>query len=261
MIIYIDESGSFVNAPKRDSWNVVTAYASPEIDNQDLERCLYQLKLSSGFKEHDEIKLKDITEDAYLDYLEQLSKLNGVVFCAATDAGLNGNDAVREHQKQQVLLMSKDIDKMKFESGREAIRQLISQIEGLSPQLYVQLFCQIDLMFDVVGGIIPYFVQRLPSCLGKFSWRIDQKNISKIDFEDAFEKISPIVLQTKSISDPLVMINGCDYSFLDPYNYEKGSVPEYLKDTYGIEIEEGIDIQKIIREDIEFVDSKVCIGV
>jgi hypothetical protein len=155
------------------------------------------------------------------------------------------------------------VDKMKYEGGRKGTQYLAEQLRKLSSPLYAQLCCQVDLIFTTINSLIPYIVQRMPNSLSKFRWRIDQKNISKIDFEDAFEKITPALLQTRSLSEPLIMIRGCDYSALDPYIYHKGETPTYLKEEYGLNIEigEALNIQKIIREDIKFEDSKKSVGI
>jgi len=78
---------------------------------------------------------------------------------------------------------------MKYEGGRDAVQLLGNQLLKLSPQLYAQLWYQVILIHEIVTQGILYFVQRFPQSLGSFKWRVDQKNSSKIDFEDAFEKI------------------------------------------------------------------------
>ena len=189
------------------------------------------------------------------------AKLKVAVFCVATDAGRNGHEEVVRHQKGQVAGVLEHIDKMKYEGGRKGLKHLASQLESLPPQLYVQLFCQILLMFDVVSRVILYFVQRNPSCLREFRWRIDQKDISRTNFEDAFEKLSPAILQTMSIEEPLMMVRGFDYSIMKKYEFKDGKPPEYLEKVYGIHAGSAIDIQKLVRGDIKFVDSRNSIGV
>ena len=150
---------------------------------------------------------------------------------------------------------------MKFEGGRQGLQILADQMEALSPQLYVQLHCQINLLFDVVRRSLLYFVQSHPMSLSNFRWRVDQKNTTRIDFEDAFEKIVPVALQSKSLETPIIMMEGADYSYLAPYEYKEGEAPTYLKEEYGIEVDSGINIGKLIRKDFKFADSKASKGV
>lgn len=261
MDIYIDESGSFVNAPSEGAWNAVAALAVPEAEDKNIGEFIRQLKKLNGLESRIEIKINDVTEGTYLQFIEKLANLNTVVFCTATDAGLNTIDAVLVHQQRQVEGILRHIDKMKYEGGRQGLRLMASQVENLSPQLYVQLSCQINLMYDVVSRVILYYVQRDPSALAEFRWRIDQKNISRTDFEDAFEKLSPAILQSRSISEPLLMVKGFDYSSLRQYEFEDGKMPEYLKEGYGIDVSDGLNIGKLIRGDIKFIDSQDSPGI
>ena len=261
MNIYVDESGSFVNAPRPGSWNVVVAYASPEGDKRKLRECLRRLKLASGHRFRDEIKLGGIDESLYLQFLYSLGKLAGVVFCTATDAGWNNDYTVSEHQRQQVKLALSNIDRMRHRGGRDGVRLLASQLGELPSQLYVQLHCQIDLFFDVVSRVAIYFIQRRPNSLKRFRWRIDQKNSTKTDYEDAFEKLSPLIIQTRSLTRPVIFVNEFDYRPMKEFMFEDGEAPEYLKRDYGIRADVGLDVGKIIRGDIEFVDSRESNGV
>lgn len=256
MNIYIDESGSFVNASSVGSWNAVAALAVSEKSEERIGYFLDQLKTSNGFDPSKEAKLKDLTEGSYLQFIENLAALNIVIFSNATDSGLNTIDRVIKHQQGQVAESLRHVDKMKYKGGKQGVLLVSSQLAKLPPQLYVQLLCQVNLMFDIVSRVINFYAQRDPEALAEFRWRIDQKNISRTDFEDAFEKLSPVLLQTMSISNPLMRVKGFDYSSLSQYEFEDGMVPEYLNEVYGIEAKSGLNIQKIIRGDIKFIDSK-----
>jgi len=45
------------------------------------------------------------------------------------------------------------------------------------------------------------------------------------------------------------------------YEYPDGKPPAYLKDTYDIDVESCFNIQKLIRGNIKFMDSKESIGI
>ena len=156
MNIYIDESGSFVNASTVGAWNAVAALAVTENSDEKITHLLDQLKISNGHEPEKEVKLNDVSEDTYLQFIGNLADLNIVVFSTATDAGINTSDRVLEHQRHQVAEVLRHIDKMKYEGGRQGVQLVASQLRKLSPQLYVQLVCQINLMFDVVSRVITY---------------------------------------------------------------------------------------------------------
>lgn len=260
MNIFIDESGTFVSAPSRGAWSAVAAFVSSEPDRK-LKTVLNKLKRRCRGNNFSEIKLKDIEESDYFQFLHEIAVLEGTLFCTATDAGCNDLDTLRRHQERQAEAVLAHVDKMKYESGREALRILSKQLANLSPQLYAQLYCQVHLINDTVSRMIPFFVQRNPRTLSMFRWRVDQKNTSKTKFEEAFEKITPALLQTMSIDEPLIMIKGLDYSYMADFIYRDGEAPEYLSEVYGIEVKSGINIQKIIRADMKFIDSKESVGI
>jgi hypothetical protein len=74
--------------------------------------------------------------------------------------------------------------------------------------------------------------------------------------------MTPVLLQTVSITNPLVKIRSpaFDYSYLDTFEMD---VPSYFKDDYGIDLngDRRLDLQSLIRGDMEFVDSKESPGV
>jgi hypothetical protein len=258
MNIYIDESGSFVSSPSSGSWSVVVALAVPESEERTLGECLAALKAKNDCALENELKIHKVAEDSYVEFLAELGTLNIVLFGTGFDAGLDNDEFIKGHQKNQVTEILSHLDEMIYEGGRQGLILMAAQLDKLSPQLYAQLFCQVRLMYDVVARAINYFVQRTPDTLMAFRWRIDQKNISRTDFEDVFEKFSPALLQTMSISEPAVRINEFDYSCMNRYYM---AVPEYLHKIIGDKPGEVLDIQKIVREDIQFLDSKESSGI
>jgi hypothetical protein len=164
-------------------------------------------------------------------------------------------------QAEQII---KHKDKMIYHSARDGLQDLSEQVATLSPQLYVQLQCQLKLISRIILSGILYFVQRSPMHLGRFRWRIDQKNSNKTEYEKAFATVSPAFLQSISLYDPLIKLNGADYSAFKRFEYSADNRPKFLRETYGVDIDENqpaTNIGLIMREDIEFVDSKRNLGV
>lgn len=264
MEILIDEAGNFsVNGARSNSWCVSAAYVSPETEKRKYVKHLRELKLAQGKSASEEFKFNEFSEENYFVFLDKLSKLKGVVFCVATDSSLNVEELVIEHQKKLACSIMNNYDLMKYDSGKKSLLHLTSQLEKLSSQLYIQLNCQVYLMHSFIVRGIPYFIQRNPNILKKFRWRIDQKEPhKKTDFEDAFEKFSPALLQSMSISDPGMGLKWCNYKPMSEFIYKKGELPEYLVEALPeLQEEAGLNIQKIIRDDIKFLDSKSLDGI
>lgn len=261
MKTFIDESGLFVVAQKPESWNVVCALTITENSMPDMQHFLNGLKKDNSLDTNNEMKLKDVSEESYINFITELSKIQSTLCVAAVDSGRNSRGVILEHKKGQVGGILKNIDKMQYLEGRNALEMLASMVSELPLQLYVQIQCQVQLINSVINKSINYFIQRDPATLSKFMWYIDQKNTTKTDFEKAFEYICPMLLQTLSIKAPIFMIKEFDYSVMSEYLYFESNTPTYLKDTYSIKSAGGLNIQKIIRENIEFVDSKQYDGI
>lgn len=253
-----------MSSPKRDSWNCIVAYVTPESERKRIQGVLTCLKQATGASYKNEIKLRNIREKDYFNFLARLGKFNGVLFTVATDAGQNHIADVMIHREVQAAKIAEHKDPMHYENGHLAVEKLSNQVRGLSPQLYVQLVCQVRLISLIVRYGILYFAQRFPKSLGKFRWRIDQKNSIRTEYERAFETLTPALLQTISLGEPLLMLRGTDYSAFQRFNYPDGETPTYLETVYGIDIKhEGpaLNIGQLIHEDLNFVDSKANQGV
>jgi hypothetical protein len=264
MEISIDEAGTFaVKGAKEHSWCVVAAISFPETEKRQYQSILSNLKRRELINYNQEIKLYQTKEKNYFQFLSDLSKVSCALFCTATDSYLNHENLVAEHQKQQANSIGVNAPKMKHASGKEAIHYLISQIENLPIQLYIQLSCQIQLMHSFIDRGISYFVQRQPNSLKSFRWRIDQKEPNKkIDFEDAFEKFSPALLQSFSLNNPSMALTWCDYRPMEKFMYMEGEMPDYLIEQFPeLNDDKGFNVQKIIRDDIKFLDSKSHLGI
>ena len=257
MEILIDESGTFtVKGASKNSWCVVLAYVCPESEKTKYKKILANLKRTYNIQKNDEIKLNQISENDYINFLKDLNTLESILLCVATDSGLNSEHLVKQHKKILSARLRKNINEMKYETGKAGAKSLTDKVENLSDQLYIQLRCQILLMESFVHSGINYFVQRNPNSLKQFRWRVDQKSPDKKKYETAFEILSPVLLQSNSIENPGYLLNWCDYEPMSPYIVQKGELPKYLIDKFPhLKDKGGFNIQKIVRNDIQFLDS------
>lgn len=265
MNICIDESGTFVYTSAQDSWNCVAAYVYPETDRRSITELMLQFKRRIGVNRNSEIKLREVSESDYLWLLVKLNSLEGVLYAVATDASLNTVDVIKQHQIEQVNKILKPIPLMHYEEGRQGLRDLAEKVACLPAQLYVQMISQVQLVISVLHSAVLYFVQRRPQTLSRFRWRIDQKNSEKTAYEEAFSQLLPVFLQSASLREPMIMLNEANYSWFDRFYFPRGEEPTYLQDEYGITSNDAdgrkLNIGKVVRENAEFVDSKVNLGV
>lgn len=261
MISYIDEAGTFVSkGSSKNSWCTVACYSHPEFEKRKLAELLKRLKLQEGFTYDSEVKLKNISENSYIRFLEDLSQLNGALFCVATDSNFNSIDKINSHKDATTKSILRGQNEMKYDGGREGMKILYKQLNGLPEQLYVQFHCQSVLLSSFMDRGIAFYVQRYPNSLRNFRWQYDAKDLLKItNFEDFFQKFVPVLLQAYSIKNPSILLDWCDYSPMKNYICD---IPDYLAESVPeLKGQRGFDVQKIIREDIQFINSKTSSGI
>lgn len=261
MISYIDEAGSFVTKGAiENSWCTVACYSIPEFEKRKLNEILRKIKIEEGFNSNCEMKLKNISEQRYIEFLSQLGRLNGALFCVATDSHHNSKEKVNAHKNDHLASIIQGKSEMKYEGGRQAMEILHAQSKALPEQLYIQFHCQAVLLSSFIKRGIAFYIQRYPNSLKNFRWRYDAKDLLRItDFEDLFQKFVPALLQAYSIENPSPALKWCDYSSMKGYICD---VPEYVVEKVpDLEGQEAFDVQKIIRGDIKFIDSKSSPGV
>jgi hypothetical protein len=259
MYIFVDESGTFTNSNKLDAWCVVCAYVAPEHKRRSIDNLVNRVRAIGN--NGAETKLKHLSESQYTWFLEELRTLGGLAFAVAVDVGLHRPEGVVQHQDGQANKIVEHREKMKHESARQGIDDLAAEIRSLPPQLYTQLICQVELFHKVLTRAPLYFVQRHPPTLGNFRWRLDQKARVPTAYEKAFQKILPAILQSKSFSDPMIMLEGADYSHFSRFDYPPEEKPTYLKEQYGIEVGEGSNIGRIVSENFKLADSATTSGL
>lgn len=261
MLIAIDESGTFVPAQQTGSWCAVAAYVFAERQKTATLRALSVLKRKYGCPERMEVKLRQVEEADYFKFLDNLRKAGGALFAVATDSGLATMSEISAHRALQVESIRSNVPRMRFEEGKAAVSALADSLEGLSGQLYVQLVCQVSLLSVVLRRGILYFVQRDPFTLRRFVWRIDQKNATRTAFESAFERIAPAMLQSESFRNPAIFLEGADYSHFGRFEFSADEYPKYLQEEYGHIPQSAVNIGKILRENMQFPDSKFDLSV
>lgn len=220
-----------------------------------------QVRRSVGASYTEEVKLHRLDETSYRHFLDAMLHKDLVVFASAIDAGMNSVERVTRHQAMQVESIRRVVPLMHYEEGRLSVERLALQVESIAPQLYVQLVCQVNLLHHVIDRSINYFAQRRPATLREFRWRIDQKNSARTTFEDAFQKIGPALLQTRSIRQPFSWVEGFDYSAMKGFEFPDRKAPRYLQTEYGLPEMDGFNVQKLFRENLKFVDSESLDGV
>ncbi|WP_285402294.1 hypothetical protein [Luteibacter sp. ME-Dv--P-043b] len=78
MMIFLDESGTFGQAPDANAFCVVAGYVIPQCLLGQMEECLRRFKAGTGRDEGAKVKRRDVREEHYLRFLAELSDVGGV---------------------------------------------------------------------------------------------------------------------------------------------------------------------------------------
>ena len=170
-------------------------------------------------------------------------------------------DSLKLHRDEQAEQIAVGISKTEGDADRRGLKRLADQVAGLSPQLYVQLQCQIVLIDEIIRHASLYYVQRHPETLGHLRWRIDRKDVSRTAYELALSDLTPLLLQTRGLARPLVTLAGADYRAFN--RYRNTGPPGYLKEGYGTRAggQPGFNIGRLCGENRRFEDSRTSPGV
>jgi hypothetical protein len=261
MFIFVDESGTFTHSIDQDSWCIVAAYVIPEYLRRKVDALMNDVRRRAN--KGAETKLKHLSDEEYGWFLSELKKIGGLAFAVATDVSLHRRSEIENHKNAQVAKIIEHRDKLMHEKARQDLTEISVELKNLPMQLYVQLICQIHLFHQIITLATLYFVQRHPQALGSFRWRLDQKSKEPTAYEDNFRKILPVMLQTLSLTEPMIVLKDENYSYFEHFMYPKGLEPTYLRDLYGIQMRGGsaTNIGKIVTEDFHLLNSEKSAGI
>jgi len=283
MKVYIDESGIFSPVDKANAWATVGALAVPESSMPGLTNALRDLKKALGVDNENEIKnpRPDSSKSCFINFLKKLKSLNCTLHVATTNCGLLKEHELVEHRKgniqglinfkeQQRSVLSAEL----FEKTSQHVDSIVSTLEKLSHQDYVQCVMQSYLLSMMIEKVIYFYSLKNPKTLSSFSWVIDQKNEEKSKFQLTYQNIMPGLVEVNSVKRKKVMPKSLktNYSYL-----EKSFCPEdiriddmsveYYKKTHNKDITPfrdnlaAIDYFKIFNEDMHFSESKGNVGL
>jgi hypothetical protein len=186
-----------------------------------------------------------------------------VLFVAvAIDMGLHTDVGIRNHREGQVQKILDAISDRMVPSVRARTEALAMRMRALSNQLYVQSVLMTLLINAVIMYGTLYYVQRLPRTLGKFCWRLDAKDVAITHYEKLWRDIVGPALQTQSLSAPLPLLKGADYSSFQPFLGALPLPPEHLRphvaspdQAFGY-----MDFEAVLA-DLKFCSSKRLTGI
>jgi hypothetical protein len=178
--------------------------------------------------------------------IESLRSHDAIFDVCAIDIGHESPVDIARYQQAQADLLVAHLTPDHHPNLVREVRELREEMLKLPPQLLVQAKLTWVLIERVIQVATLYYVQRRPSELGAFAWRVDAKQDGTVaPYETLWSTLVKPYLGSRSLQVPLVMLQGADYT-----RFDKFSVP--LPGRPG---ESGTDIRAILR-DLAFVSSQ-----
>jgi hypothetical protein len=258
MHIFLDESGTFSASNVAGSFCVVAGYIVPERCYSKIRDIVRRFKLKAGFASSVEVKRRDVDERQYFSFLQELGEIDAIAVALATDSSYNGDPHL--HKAEQAEKISDQVSRMRTAEGAQLVSELANDVRRLSDQNYIELVLRSLLVWQIIQISTLYYVTRTPATLGSFRWKFDQKDLRRNHFETTFERLSGTLVQTMSIDDPLICVEGADYSHFHRFASE-GPVPDWMPTSTARTEAQAVNGGVIWRQDLNFVDSKHHIGV
>jgi hypothetical protein len=249
MLIYVDESGNFAPAAGQPgSWCAMAAFVIAESQREASFEALRRFKQEAGFRLDQEVKRSDVRdEQAYFRLLMALRHAGGIVASVATDAGLY--DGVEDRQREQAALVNAGFAGLDG-AAADVGNRLAAELTALSPQLFVDIICRVELAWRVIQLGTMHYVRRHPESLGAFTWRVDAKN----RVEPAYRPLWAGVATSLSLRQPLQLLPNGNYRWMD--RFVKVPIPA-SDPTPRLRY----DASSLCLDDLEFVDSRTDEGV
>ena len=256
MYIFIDESGSFV-IPTNGKWSVCCLAALVFCDEEypEIVKEFESLKSSWGEQEK-EIKGRDLEERQIASVIQLLARHDVIFLPTTIDMGLQSLDGIQKHKEASVAGITKNITPAHSENLVKQLQSLQDKLRHLPEQLYIQFVMGSALIAEVLNIATLYYVQRRPQELGRFEWMVDAKDKSRTPYEDLWLNMICPVLMSKSLSSPVMLLKGADYSAFQGFIGVLPKVPEYLS---KVVTDKGpfdyVDIGKLL-ETVHFKESR-----
>jgi hypothetical protein len=263
--ICIDESGTF-SIPRRrgPSISCVGALTIPDSTFGTVTDRFTELS-ASWPRDHGEIKGRLIRDpNNFYDYVGLLVAHGCFFDCVALDMGLVDASVVAAHRDAQASRLVAGLNENHRPALIYQMRGIANEMRAMPLQQYAQFVAQIDVVNSILSTKPLYYCQAAPAEIGNFHWRIDAKDSTRTRAEHIWRMLTPGLLESRSFREPSIALIGGDYSHFDRFRSRLSEEEMEARRSYhraqpmpdNVLGEGGFDPGKILREDMEFADSR-----
>jgi hypothetical protein len=207
-----------------------------------------------------ELKGSVLSERQMDRVIQGLVALDVVLLVVCIDMGLHSEGSVNAHRMGQAAKIRASVVGSEFhEDIRRHFNELASRVEHLSIQLYVESILLSIALAHALQRTSLHYAQVEPSTLGSFAWRIDAKDRDLTEYERLWVELVKPLLQTLSLTEPLVTAREFDYSAMAVFeNPVQPDPPGHLRARVPADFAGGpfhsYDVRKLVA-DLSFHNS------
>ncbi|WP_447600034.1 DUF3800 domain-containing protein [Nitrospira sp. Nam80] len=246
MLIFIDESGSFV-VPTHGKWSVccVAALVIPGASYSLIIDEFETLKKEWGVIGK-EIKGRDLHENEIVSMIRLLNKFDVILEVVAIDMGLQTRSGISAHKLRQAERIMENLTPAHRPELINSLKELQARIRSLPDQLYTQATLMTCLVRKLLQDVTLYYAQRQPKELDVFEWIIDAKDKKALtEYETLWcGTVKPYL---EGNSPPLYRLRGADYSYFYKFTGTRKKPPRHLRGRFKSEPFDYIRIDKIMK--------------
>jgi hypothetical protein len=252
----MDESGTFVQPRRPNRVSAVGTLVVPDHQAETLFTAFNELT-GSWRSGGGEVKGSSLSEIQIAGVIELVGRFDALFDVRGIDMGLHDLARIQTFQDRQATAITAEVTAAHHQSWQEWGAATEERMRRLSPQLFTQCMVTIYLVIDLLQAATIYYVQRFPKELGEFHWRIDPKDKERTELERLWTDVILPMGQTQSTVEPFSTIEGCDYSYFERFYIAREAMPsELAKHVSPNPHDGGLDLKKILLEDLTFPDSK-----
>lgn len=261
MHIFIDESGNFVfPKEKKSKVSSVTALTIAEKHLEAITKDFISLRKSWGYL--NEVKGSKLREKQISDTIALLRSYDVLVDIVSIDVGFHSVDGIEKFKTIQADKLVENLTANHHENIIKQLHEYRKKLLKLPNQLFIQAIISIHLIKRVLDHSPMYYCQRMPEELGNFVWHIDakDKNTGKTPFEALWSTLLMPILESNY---SLGRLEGGDYSHFKKYEVAVEDMTDHQR-SLALMIEDsigGVDVKKLINEQLYFEDSASQIGI
>jgi len=261
MHVFIDESGSFI--PLGGKKSAVSAVGALVIPTGKVSDVLDDYSRVRGRfrKVGAEVKGSALDENEILQVISLLTRYDVLFEATVADFGMHSRSDVRGFQELQAVKVTEHLTDKHHPNLVRQVRALRDDLAALPEQLFTHSLLLMDLIDRVARHATLYYVQRVPEELGSFEWVVDAKDQQITPSEELWRNLIMPVMQTRSLHDPLAMLEGADYSHFDQFLTELDPNEELPAEAPQRQSGRGIDLNALVGRHLRFADSRDELGL